>query len=102
MASGRAWASSVEAPAAAVGDATDLLDVDVDQFAWPVALVTDHRLGGAGAVTAVEAATAGRVQDALHCRGRQAGLVSDVLGTPTVTATQLQHSLGHLGSRPIR
>ena len=38
-------AASVEPPAATVGDATDLLHVDVDQLAWAFTLVAAHRLG---------------------------------------------------------
>jgi len=37
----RAWrfAAAVNSPAAAVGDAGELLDVDMDQLAWPITLM---------------------------------------------------------------
>src|SRR5690606_6802248 len=50
-AAGDAGSAAVDTPAAAVGDAALLFDVDVDQLAGPVALVAHHRPGGPVDVT---------------------------------------------------
>jgi len=74
-------ASTVGAPAAAGGNARQLLDVHVDQLARGFAHVP-LRLRG-GAVADVEAPQARLVQDRLHCRGRQADPVGDPGGAPS-------------------
>ena len=58
-------------PAAAVGDPAELLDVDVDQLAGPVAFVAADDLAG-GPVQAGQAVQAVAGQDAVHGRGGQA------------------------------
>jgi hypothetical protein len=51
-----AWVAATADPTAAtVGDAGDLLDVDMDQLAGPVALIAAHG-HGRGSVPAVEPA----------------------------------------------
>jgi hypothetical protein len=72
----------------------------VDQLAWAFALVAAHGFGVRGPVTAVEAAAAGSVQDALHSRRGETGLMRDVISTPTVTPAQLQHLLTQSGLGP--
>ena len=86
-------AASMKPPAAAVGNATDLLDVDVDQLAGALALVAVDGLGVRGEVTAIEATAASSIQDALHGGRGEAGLMGDVTGTPTMMPSQLEHLL---------
>ena len=87
-------AAAVDPPAAAVGDRGDLLDVDVDQLAWPFALIAPTGSVG-GPVTAVESAAPCGVEDRLHRRRGQPDLVGDVVGAPTTRASQLQHLVAH-------
>ena len=82
---GRAGAATVDSPAAAVGDPTNLFDVDVDQLAGPVALIPNDRLDSS--VATIETTATIGIQDVLHRLRGQAGLVRDVIGTPTMLAT---------------
>ena len=83
-------AATVELPAAAVRDGSDLLDVDVDQLTWLFPLVAHDRLA-AGPVTAVQAAAAGGVEDRLHRRRGELDVVGDAVGAPTTCPSQVQH-----------
>ena len=76
----------MEAPAAAVGDAADLLHVDVDQLAWAIALVAVDGRGVRRPITTIEAAAARGVEDPLHRRGGEAGLVREVIRAPAMFA----------------
>ena len=79
---------SRDPPAATGGDAGELVDVDVDQLARPVALIATWRINVGGAVAMVEPAKALSVQDRLHRRGSQAELVTDVGCTPPMRAAR--------------
>ena len=70
-------------PAAAVRDAGELLDVNMDQFAWPVTDIAADGFG-AGSVAFVESAETGLVEDVLNRRRGEAGFVCDVIGAPTM------------------
>lgn len=62
-------AAAVPAPPSSIGDARELLDVDMDQLTRTFALVVTHRptgRGGGGAVADVETADTVVVQDAPH------------------------------------
>ena len=102
MAVDGAVASAVDPPAAAVGDAGELLDVDMDQLAGPVALVAAHRFAVGGPVAPIEAAEPGGAQDRLHGRGGQPDLMGDVVGAPTALAAQLDHLDGDTLGCPVR
>ncbi len=77
------------APAAAVRDPGQLLDVDMDQFTGPVTLVS---LDGFfdRTVTGVETTDTGLVQNSLPRRGRKTDLVSDVVSTPSPSETEVK------------
>jgi len=83
--------SSVDPPAAPVGDAGELLDVDVGQLAGPFALVSARRLSVRRSVTAVKAAEIVSMQDRLHRRRGKLELVTDVVGAPTMPTPQRHH-----------
>ena len=71
------------APPASGWEPGEFLDVDVDELAGPIALITADRWRS-GPVTAVETTQALSAEDALHRRGSEADLMSDVVGTPTM------------------
>jgi hypothetical protein len=75
----------VDPPAAAGGDAGDLLDVDVDQLAGPFALIATHRFDVGGAIAVIEPAEPFTVEDRLHRGGGEVEFVSDVGGTPSMS-----------------
>ena len=83
-----AAAATVEPPAAAVGDPTDLLHIDVDELTRPVALIAADRFDVGGPVSAIEPAAARGVQDPLHRRRRQARFVGQAVRAPTMLVTQ--------------
>ena len=58
-------AATVDAPAAAVGDAGELLDVDMNQLTWPIALIAADWLS-CGAVTGIESAESFGDQNGLN------------------------------------
>ncbi len=53
---------------ATVGDAGELLHIDMHQLTGPITLITDHRCGG-GAVTGVEPTLSFMGEDLLHRGG---------------------------------
>ena len=71
----------MDAPAASVRNASELLDVDVDQLAWPIALIAADWFSGC-AVTGVEPAESFGDQNGLDCRAGSADFVADVAGAP--------------------
>jgi hypothetical protein len=80
----RCPASAVDPPAAPVRDAGEFLDIDMDQLAGPVPLVSAHRLPVGGTVAPIEPAEPGPTQDRLHGRGGEPGLMGDVTSAPAV------------------
>src|SRR4029450_2703070 len=74
----RSLGPAVDAVAAAVRDAAQLLDVEVDQLARPLALVADH--GAAGPVGVGQAAQAVAAQDAVDGRASHAQGIPEPMG----------------------
>jgi hypothetical protein len=68
--------SAEVAPAAAVGDVAELLDVDVDEFAWSLALVAAGWLTG-DPVDVAESVQATPGQHCMDSRGRHVEFRSD-------------------------
>jgi hypothetical protein len=85
-------ATSVHSPSASVADRGELLDVDVDEFSRPFALIAPNRLGG-GPVTAVDSSQSYGAQDRLDRRRGQAQLETDVIRSPSAGAAPMQHPL---------
>jgi hypothetical protein len=84
-------AAAVDPPSAAGRDAGDLLDVNVDQLAGPVALRAANRFDVGSAITGIEPAETLTAQDGLHRRGSQAELMTDVGSAPTMPSSQRHH-----------
>jgi hypothetical protein len=81
----------MNAPAAAVGDPGELLDVDVHELAGPVSLVSADRFAIGRAVSGLEPGHPFRAQDVLHGRRGQAGLMGNVIGAPPVLRSEPDH-----------
>jgi hypothetical protein len=94
-------ASAVDLPTTPFGDPTELFDIDVDQLARPIALIALRLLRG-GAVAAIEPAHALRAQDRLHGRCREPGFVRDVISTPAMLTSELEHFGSQLRSGLVR
>jgi hypothetical protein len=82
-------AAAVDLPAATVGDPSDLLDVDVDELARPVALIAHRWLGVLGPVASAESGESVGSEDLLHRGAGPADLVADVDSTPPTLEPQL-------------
>jgi hypothetical protein len=74
-------------------EAAKLLDVDMDQLAWVLALVASH---GLGRIKIAEAAQAGALQDPADGCRRDTGLLGDMLPAeaPTAQGDNLGHDFG--------
>ena len=100
-------AAAVGAPAAAVGDRWEFLDVDVHQLAGFVSLVSQRFGGGwaggwaGAAVAAVEAAQSRSDADAVHRGWVHGELLGDEPAAAAAAAAQLDHLLAlRLGGAP--
>jgi hypothetical protein len=98
---GAVVAAAVDPPAATVGDAGELLDIDVDELAGPFPLITTSPLGVGRPVTAIQPGESGLAQDRLHGRRSQAGLVSDVISTPPALLAHLDDPPPTGARRPV-
>ena len=99
---GSGVAAAVGAPAAAVGDRRELLDVDMHQLTRLFSLIA-QRLGrrAAAAVAVVEAAQSRLHADAVHRRGVHAAHMGDEPRAAAGAAAQLDHPLSlRLGGAP--
>jgi hypothetical protein len=82
------------APAAAVGNLAELLDVDMDQIARPFVLVATDRLSG-GAVEVAESVESAADQDRVHGRGRHPQPVTDLDWSQALLAAQVHDLADH-------
>jgi hypothetical protein len=78
-------------------EATELLDVDVDELAGMLAFIAPHRLGR---LEVPEAAEAGAVEDAADRGGRDPGGLGDVLAREA-PAAQRDHLIDDGGARRL-
>jgi hypothetical protein len=95
-------------PAASWRDATKFLDVDVDQFAGPVALVSDRgglgrsdQLAGQG-VAVVESRDSIASQDPGDRSSRDTDFVGELVRSATVLATGREHLVLDVGRGLVR
>nr|BFE68405.1 hypothetical protein GCM10020092_017060 [Actinoplanes digitatis] len=81
--------AALGAPAAAVGDVAEFLDVDVDQVARAGVFVAADRLAG-GPVEMGQAGDAGAAQDGVAGRGGQVQTAADSCRSPSAAGAQVQ------------
>ncbi len=85
-------ATTMHFPAPVRRDRGDLLDANMNQFAWPVALIADHGFTVLGSVTPIKTDHAFSTQDRLNGRSRHAEFVSDVISAPPASSTGPDHA----------
>ena len=101
VAPGAAGLAAQDLVSAAVGDAAEFLDVDVDQFTGPVAFVAADELSG-GAVQEGESVQAVPDQDAVDGRGGQAEDRADACGSELAALAQSADAGFGCGSGSVR
>ena len=80
-------------------DPTELLDIDVDEFARVVALVAPDRFGQLQGTQLVQAEP---TQNSADRRWRYAGLSGNLLASPALAAQPFNLVDNRLGSRPVQ
>ena len=95
-------ASSVHAPAAAIGDGRQFLDIDVDQLAWTFPLIAADRFVSRCSITHIQASHSGLIQDALHGRSSQPHVMGDPLGALTSLPTEPDHPTSYRPRSTVR
>ncbi|GAB3248132.1 hypothetical protein GCM10027448_11320 [Nocardioides dilutus] len=90
-----------EAPAAAIGDVAELLDVDVDHRAGVRVLVAADRFTG-DPVDVAEPVDPAADQDRVDRRWRQPDLVGDLHRTESLLPPQVHDLADHRLGRPVR
>ena len=94
-------ASAVDPPAAAVRDADELLDVDMDQLTRLFTLIATDRFLGC-TIARVEPAETLSNEDPLHCLCGASDFERDVIGAPTALFRQLDELPPRRLRRPVR
>jgi hypothetical protein len=75
-------------PTAAVGDPRELLHINMNQLARPVALITANRCR-CGPITAIETTNPMGVENSLNGRSSNTNFMADVVCSPTTLCSQL-------------